>query len=116
MYHLSACKKSLFKSIKKISKYLKVSLYIFEKKNLRGKNTDRGINDFRISGQSLIKENCHNSRTNGNIDIKFGSLTKIGKKKFDDGVMLKNCDVIATFPSYGKFGAIRKPDSHMHSL
>ena len=86
------------------------------KKNLRGKNTDRGINNFRISGHSLIKENCHNSRTNGNIDIKFGSLTKTGKKKFDDGVMLKNCDVITIFPSYGKFGAIRKPDSHMHSL
>ena len=25
--------------------------------------------------------------------------------------MLKNCDVIAIFPIYGKFGTIRKPDS-----
>ena len=30
------------------------------------------------------------------------------KKKIDRGVMLANCDVI---PTYGQFGAIRKPDS-----
>ena len=26
-----------------------------------GQNSDRGISDFQISGQSLIKINCHNS-------------------------------------------------------
>ena len=49
--------------------------------------------------------------------MKLGSLTKLGKrnkitsKEFDDDVISENCDVIAIFPIYGKFGAIRKPDS-----
>ena len=33
-----------------------------------------------ISGQSLIKENCHNSRTSGDIDIKLGPVTKRDKR------------------------------------
>ena len=32
-----------------------------------GQNSDGGISDFRISGQSLIKENCHNSRASDDI-------------------------------------------------
>ena len=35
---------------------------------------------FPISGKSLIKENCDNSRTNGDIDMKLGPVTKIDKK------------------------------------
>ena len=46
-------------------------------------NSDRGISDFRISGQSLIKKNCHNSRTSNDIDTKF-----------DDDVMSANCYVL----------------------
>ena len=35
-------------------------------------------------------------------------------KKFDDDAMSVNRDLILIFPIYGKFGAIRKPDSgHM---
>ena len=37
-----------------------------------GQNSDGGISDFRISGQSLIKENCRN--------IKLGPLTKLHKR------------------------------------
>ena len=82
-----------------------------------GQNSDRGISDFRISGQSLIKENCHNSRTSNDIDINVGPVTKHDKrnkttsKKIDDDAMSKNCDVIAIFLTYGQFRAIRKPDS-----
>ena len=82
-----------------------------------GQNSDGGISDFRISGQSLIKENCHNSRTSDDIDMKLRPVTKLDKrnkttsKKFDDDVMSKNCDVIVIFPIYGQFGAIRKSDS-----
>ena len=74
-----------------------------------------------ISGQSLIKENCHNSRTSDDIDIKPGPVTKLDKKnktmskKLDDEVMLAHCDIIIIFPIYGQFGAIWKPDSG-HSL
>ena len=56
-------------------------------------NSDGGISDFRISGQSLIKENCHNSRTNDDIDMKLGPVTKLDKrnkttsKRPDDDVM-----------------------------
>ena len=32
-------------------------------------------------------------------------------KIFDNNVMSQNCYVIVIFPIYGKFGAIRKPDS-----
>ena len=45
-----------------------------------GQNSDGGISDFRISGQSLIKENSHNSRTSDDIDIKLGPVTKLDKK------------------------------------
>ena len=49
--------------------------------------------------------------------MKLGPVTKLDKKnkttskKFDNDVMPKNCDVIATFSIYGQFGAIWKPDS-----
>ena len=58
-------------------------------------NSDGGIFDFRISGQSLIKENCHNSRTSNDTDMKLGPITKLDKrnrtttKKFGNEVMSK---------------------------
>ena len=45
-----------------------------------GQNSDGGISDFWISGQSLIKENCHNSRTSDDIDMKLGPVTKLDKR------------------------------------
>ena len=36
--------------------------------------------DFRISGQSLMKENCHNSRISNDIDMKLGPVTKFNKR------------------------------------
>ena len=77
-----------------------------------GQNSDGGISDFRISGQRIIKGNCHNSRTSGDIDIKIGTVTKLDKKnkkklkKFNNDVILGNCDIITNFPIYGQFGAI----------
>ena len=55
------------------SPYLSQSLDI-------GQNSDGGISDFRISGQSLIKRNCHNSRTNYETDMKLGPVTKLDKR------------------------------------
>ena len=49
--------------------------------------------------------------------MKLGPVTKLDKrnketsKKIDDDVMSENCNVIAIFPIYSQFGAIRKPDS-----
>ena len=69
-----------------------------------GQNSDGGISDFRISGQSLIKRNCHNSWTSDDIDMELGPVTELDKKnkttskKFDDDVMSENCDVIVIFP------------------
>ena len=70
-----------------------------------------------FSGQSLIKrDNCHNSRTSDDIDMKLGSVTKLDKRNkatlkiFGDNVMSENCEVIAIFAIYGQFGVIRKPD------
>ena len=82
-----------------------------------GKISDVGISDFRISGQSLIKENCHNSRTSHDIDMKLGPVTKLDKrnkttsKKFVVDVMSDNFDVIVICRIFGQFGAIRRPDS-----
>ena len=75
-----------------------------------------GISDFRISGQSLIKESCHNSRTRDDIDMKLGPVTKLDKrnkttsKKFDVDVMSENCDVIVIFQIFGQFGAVWRSD------
>ena len=85
--------------------------------NLSRQNSDMGISDFQISGQSFIKENCHNSITSDDIDMKLGSVTKIDKRNkstskiFDDDVTSENCDAIIIFSLYGQFGDIRKPDS-----
>ena len=82
-----------------------------------GKISDKGISDFWISGQSLIKGNCHNSRTSDGIDMKLGPVTKLDKgnktkpKKFDHEVRSQNCDVIVIFSIYCQFGGIRNPDS-----
>ena len=82
-----------------------------------GQNSDGAISDFRTSGQSLIKENYHNSRTSNDIDMKLGPVTELDKrnkktsKKIDDDVMSANIDVIVIFPIYGQFGAIWKVDS-----
>ena len=71
-----------------------------------GQNSDGGISNFWIFGQSCVKENCHNSRNSDNIDIKPGPVTKLDKrnkttsKKFDDDVMSENCEVIVIFPIY----------------
>ena len=46
-----------------------------------GQNSEGYISDFRISGQSLIKENCHNSRSSDDIDMKLEPVTKLDKEK-----------------------------------
>ena len=41
-----------------------------------GQNSDKGISNFQISGQSLIKRNDHNSSASYAIDMKLGLVTK----------------------------------------
>ena len=68
-----------------------------------GQNSDGGISNFQIYGQSLIIGNCHDSRASNDTDMNLGPVTKLDKrnkttpKKFDDNVMSNNCDVIAIF-------------------
>ena len=45
-----------------------------------GQNSDGGVSDFQISCQPFIEENCHNSRTSHDIDVKLGPVTKLEKK------------------------------------
>ena len=77
-----------------------------------GQNSDGDNFDFRISGQSLINQNCHNSRTSNDIAMKLGPVIKTDKrittrsKKIDDDVISANYIVINIFPTYGQFGAI----------
>ena len=71
----------------------------------------------RFLVQSLIKENCHNSKTSDYIDTKLGSVTNLNKinkatlKRFDDDFISTNSDVIVISPIYDQFGAIRNPHS-----
>ena len=82
-----------------------------------GENSDGGISEIWISGQSLIKENCHNSRTSDDIDMNLGPVPKLDKrdkatsKKFDDDLMSENCDVIFIFRIFGQCSAVQRPDS-----
>ena len=46
-----------------------------------GQNSDGGICNFQIYGQSLIKRNCHNSWTSGDIGMKLEPETKTDKRK-----------------------------------
>ena len=77
-----------------------------------GQNSDWGISDFRASGQSLIKENFHNSTTSNNIEMKPGSLTTNDKrnrqplKTNDNNVVSANRDAIVIFSIYDQFGVI----------
>ena len=70
-----------------------------------------------MSGESLIKETYHNSRTIDDIGMKLGPATKVDKrnkatlKKIDDDVSSANFGDILIFTIYGQFGAYRKPDS-----
>ena len=72
---------------------------------------------FPISGQSLIKENFHNSRTSDDIDMNLGPVIKLDKrnkttsKKSDADFLSKNCDVNVIFWIFSQFGAIRRSDS-----
>ena len=45
-----------------------------------GQNSDEGGYDIPISGQSLINENCCNSRTSNDIDMNLGPVTKLDKR------------------------------------
>ena len=80
-------------------------------------NSNRGMCNFRSSGQSLINKSCHNSRTGDDIDMKLEPVTKYDKKKktdvkkIDDEFILANCEVIVIFPNYGQLGATQKPYS-----
>ena len=77
-----------------------------------GQNSDGGISDFFNSGQSLLKGNCHNSRTSDDIEMKLKLVTKLDKRtkkksnKIDDDVMSEHCDVIVIFPIHNQFRAI----------
>ena len=84
-------------------------------------NSDEGVSGFQISGESLINENCHNSRNSNKIDIELGPVTKLDNKntvtskKFDSNFMSTNYVVIIIFVIYDEFVAIRKPDSGRNS-
>ena len=63
---------------------------------------------FPISGFLVsLKENCHNSRTSGDIDMKLEPVTKLDKgnktasKKFGDETMSEKRDVIVVSSIYG---------------
>ena len=54
--------------------------------------------DFRIPGQSLRKENCHNSRTSDDIDMALGPVRKLhkSKKTASKNLTVTSCRKIAT--------------------
>ena len=67
-----------------------------------GRNSNGGVSDFRVSGQSLIKENCHNSRTSDDIDMKLGPVTKVDirNKTASKKLTMMSCQQIVTSMSF----------------
>ena len=41
---------------------------------------DGGVSNFQSSGKSFINKNCHDFRTNHEIDVKLGPVTKLDKR------------------------------------
>ena len=70
-------------------------------------NLDGGIFNFHISGQSIIKRNCHNSRTNHDIDMKLGTITKLDKenKTVVKKLTMMSCRKIVTSLLFFEFKA-----------
>ena len=56
--------------------------------NLPQSQNSGSISDFQISGQSLIKENCHKSRTSDNIENKEKENKVTSKKKLTIKVVM----------------------------
>ena len=66
-------------------------------------NSDGGISDFLVSGYSLIKVNCRNSRTSYDIEIKLRpNLTKETKQDRKNLTMML-CRQIVTSLSFFRF-------------
>ena len=72
-----------------------------------GQNSDRGISDLEISGQSFTKENCHNSRTSNDIDTKFEPVSKCNKRHMAilKKWMVTSCQQIVMSLSFFQFMA-----------
>ena len=72
-----------------------------------GQNADWGISDFQISGQFLIKENCHNSSTSDIMDMKLGPVTKLHKRNkiTSKNLTMASCLEIVTSLSFFQFMA-----------
>ena len=74
-----------------------------------GQNSDRHISNFQISGQSFIKNICHNSIISNYIEMKLGPVSRIDKgntamsKKVDNDFILVNCNIIVIFSIYSQF-------------
>ena len=69
-------------------------------------NSDGVISDFRISGQSLVKRNCHNSRAS-DIDMKLGPVTKLDKRNkiTSKKLTMTSCRKIVTSLPFFQFTA-----------
>ena len=61
-----------------------------------GQNSGGGISDLQISGQSLIKENCHDSRASDDIDMKLGPVSNLARerKQRQKGLTMTLCQQI----------------------
>ena len=71
-----------------------------------GQNSDVSISNLRISGQSLINENCHNSGNNSNIQMKLRPITKLDKRNtttLKKKLSMTTYQQIVTFLSFFQF-------------
>ena len=52
-----------------------------------------------------MKENCYNSRTNDDIDMKFGPVPKLDERNKTKKLMMISCQKIVTSSSFFQFMA-----------
>ena len=73
--------------------------YLPQSRNI-GENSDRVILNFWSSGQSLIKRNCHNSRTSDDIDMKLRPVSHIDKRNKTTLTMTLCWKIFTSFPFF----------------
>ena len=72
-----------------------------------GKTQTGGIVNFQNSAEFLITENCQNSRTSDDIDMKLGPVTKLDKrnKTASKQLTMTSCQKIVTSLLFFRFMA-----------
>ena len=71
------------------------------------------ISNFQISGESFINKNCRNSRTNHDIDMIVGPVTKLYKRNITvkKSIMMSCQQIVTSLPFFWFITTLHPPQS-----